>query len=109
MRKSLWYLLNKVCPFFDMGDPVGAASHALQSLKPEGTAMIVEPFANDKTEDNLNPIGRMFYAASTMVCVPGSMAFNGPALGAQAGEGKIAETLVLNLSSTSKGGRAILN
>lgn len=77
----------------DMGDPVGAITHALQSIKPEGTAMIVEPFANDKTEDNLNPLGRLFYAASTMACVPGSMAFNGPALGAQAGEAKISETV----------------
>jgi len=77
----------------DMGDPVGAVSHALQSLESDGTAMIVEPFANDKIEDNLNPLGRMFYAASTMACVPGSMAFNGPALGAQAGEPKIAETV----------------
>jgi SAM-dependent methyltransferase len=75
----------------DMGDPIGATSHALQSLKPDGTSMIVEPFANDKIEDNLNPLGRMFYAASTMACVPGSMAFNGPALGAQAGETKIGE------------------
>jgi SAM-dependent methyltransferase len=77
----------------DMGDPVGAISHALQSLKPDGTTMIVEPFANDRIEDNLNPLGRMFYAASTMACVPGSMAFNGPALGAQAGESKIGETV----------------
>jgi SAM-dependent methyltransferase len=77
----------------DMGDPVGATSHALKSLKPDGTIMIVEPFANDKVEDNLNPVGRMFYAASTMVCVPGSMAFNGPALGAQAGEAKIGEVV----------------
>lgn len=77
----------------DMGDPIGAASHALKSLKPEGTVMIIEPFANDKIEDNLNPVSRMFYAASTMVCVPGSMAFNGPALGAQAGEAKIGEVV----------------
>jgi SAM-dependent methyltransferase len=77
----------------DMGDPIGATSHALKSLKPDGTVMIVEPFANDKVEDNLNPVGRMFYAASTMVCVPGSMAFNGPALGAQAGETKISEVV----------------
>jgi 2-polyprenyl-3-methyl-5-hydroxy-6-metoxy-1,4-benzoquinol methylase len=49
----------------DMGDPSGAASHVLQTLKPGGTWMIVEPFANDKLEDNLNPIGRMYYAASS--------------------------------------------
>jgi SAM-dependent methyltransferase len=76
----------------DMGDPVGAAAHALKSLKkPDGVVMIVEPFANDKIEDNLNPIGRLFYAASSMSCVPSSLASNGPALGAQAGEAKIAE------------------
>jgi hypothetical protein len=51
--------------------------------------MIVEPFANDKLEDNLNPIGRVFYAASSLVCVPASLAYNGPALGAQAGERRI--------------------
>ena len=63
----------------DMGDPSGAASHVLHTLKPDGTWMIVEPFANDKVEDNLNPIGRMFYAASSLVCVPASLAYNGPA------------------------------
>ena len=77
----------------DLVDPVGAASHALESLKSDGTVMIVEPFAYDKTEDNLNQIGRMFYAASTMVCVLGSMASNGPALGAQAGESRIGEVV----------------
>ena len=78
----------------DMGDPVGAASHALKSLKkPDGIIMIVEPFANDKIEDNLNPVGRLFYAASSMACVPSSLASDGPALGAQAGEGKIAEVV----------------
>jgi SAM-dependent methyltransferase len=75
----------------DMGDPSGAASHVLKTLKPDGTWMIVEPFANDKVEDNLNPIGRMFYAASSLVCVPASLAHNGPALGAQAGERRISE------------------
>lgn len=75
----------------DMGDPSGAASHVLQTLKPDGTWMIVEPFANDKVEDNLNPIGRMYYAASSLVCVPASLSHNGPALGAQAGERRISE------------------
>jgi hypothetical protein len=71
----------------DMEDPQGAIAHALKTLrKPDGTVMIVEPFANDKLEDNLNPIGRMFYAGSTMICVPASLSQNGPALGAQAGE-----------------------
>jgi SAM-dependent methyltransferase len=77
----------------DMGDPVGAASHALESLKPDGVVMIVEPFANDRIEDNLNPVGRFFYAASSMACVPSSLASNGPALGAQAGEAKIAQVV----------------
>ena len=75
----------------DMGDPSGAASHVLQTLNSDGTWMIVEPFANDKVEDNLNPIGRMYYAASSLVCVPASLAHNGPALGAQAGEHRISE------------------
>jgi SAM-dependent methyltransferase len=78
----------------DMGDPVGAASHALKSVKkPDGVIMIVEPFANDKIEDNLNLVGRLFYAASSMACVPASLASDGPALGAQAGEAKIAEVV----------------
>jgi SAM-dependent methyltransferase len=71
----------------DMEDPQGAIAYALKTLrKPDGTVMIVEPFANDNLEDNLNPIGRMFYAGSTMICVPASLSQNGPALGAQAGE-----------------------
>jgi 2-polyprenyl-3-methyl-5-hydroxy-6-metoxy-1,4-benzoquinol methylase len=75
----------------DMGDPIGAMKFAKQSLKPDGTCMIIEPMANDKVEDNLNLVGRMYYAASTVVCVPNSLADNGPALGAQAGEKKIKE------------------
>ena len=78
----------------DLGDPVGATSHALKSLAQDGTVMIVEPFANDRIEDNFNPVGRLFYAASAMACVPGSMACNGPALGAQAGETKIREVVL---------------
>jgi 2-polyprenyl-3-methyl-5-hydroxy-6-metoxy-1,4-benzoquinol methylase len=73
----------------DMGDPQGAASHALKRLKPDGTVMIVEPFANDTVQGNLNPLGRLFYAASTMLCIPASLSQNGPALGAQAGEARI--------------------
>ena len=75
----------------DMGDPLGAMKFARQSLKASGTCMIVEPMANDKLEENLNLVGRAFYAASTLVCVPNSLAENGPALGAQAGEKKISE------------------
>jgi SAM-dependent methyltransferase len=78
----------------DMEDPQGAAAHALKTLKkPNGTVMIVEPFANDNLEDNLNPIGRMFYAGSTMVCVPASLSQNGLALGAQAGEARISQVV----------------
>ena len=77
----------------DMEDPQGAAAHALKTLKPDGTVMIVEPFANDKLEDNLNPVGRLFYAGSTMVCIPASLSQNGPALGAQAGERGISQVV----------------
>ena len=77
----------------DMGDPVGAARHVREALKPDGTWMIVEPFAGDRVEENLNPIGRVFYAASTMICVPASLAHNGPALGAQAGEARLREVV----------------
>jgi len=74
----------------DMGDPTGAASHVLSSLKPDGTWMIVEPFANDLPEDNHNPVGRIYYSASTMLCTPASLAQEvGAALGAQAGEERI--------------------
>ncbi|HEY7081341.1 MAG TPA: class I SAM-dependent methyltransferase [Nitrososphaeraceae archaeon] len=70
----------------DMEDPNGAASHTLKALKSKGTMMIVEPFANDKFEDNLNSLGRLFYAGSTMICIPASLSQNGPALGSQVGE-----------------------
>ncbi|HXP66875.1 MAG TPA: class I SAM-dependent methyltransferase, partial [Steroidobacteraceae bacterium] len=75
----------------DMGDPIGAARHARQALRPDGTAMIVEPFANDRVEDNLNPVGRVMYGASSQICVPVSLARKGPALGAQAGEARLRE------------------
>jgi 2-polyprenyl-3-methyl-5-hydroxy-6-metoxy-1,4-benzoquinol methylase len=78
----------------DMGDPVGVARHARQALKPDGTAMIVEPFANDRVQDNLNPVGRVMYAASSQICVPVSLARQGPALGAQAGEARLREVVV---------------
>lgn len=74
----------------DMGDPVGAASHVRESLAPHGTWMIVEPFANDQVEDNLNPVGRAFYGASTLICTPASLSQEvGLALGAQAGEARL--------------------
>jgi 2-polyprenyl-3-methyl-5-hydroxy-6-metoxy-1,4-benzoquinol methylase len=78
----------------DMGDPAGAAAHVLTTLKPTGTWMIVEPFANDDTADNLNPLGRMFYSASTMVCTPASRAQEvGLALGTQAGPKRLREVV----------------
>ncbi|MDT5339664.1 MAG: hypothetical protein QOD90_5169 [Mycobacterium sp.] len=78
----------------DMGDPVSAARHARQAIKDDGTAMIVEPFANDRVEDNLNPVGRVMYGASTQICVPVSLARKGPALGAQAGEARLRDVVV---------------
>jgi SAM-dependent methyltransferase len=78
----------------DMGDPVGAARHVRQTLKPDGRWMIVEPAAGDRLEDNLNPIGRLAYAGSTMVCVPTSLDQPvGMALGAQAGFGKLSAVI----------------
>jgi SAM-dependent methyltransferase len=78
----------------DMGDPVGAAGHVFGSLKPDGTWMIVEPFANDKLEENLNPVGRIFYAASTMICTPASLSQEvGLGLGAQAGEARLRDVV----------------
>jgi hypothetical protein len=74
----------------DMGDPVGAAGHVREMLNPEGAWMIVEPFANDKLEENLTPYGRLAYSASTMVCTPASRAQEvGLCLGAQAGEARM--------------------
>jgi 2-polyprenyl-3-methyl-5-hydroxy-6-metoxy-1,4-benzoquinol methylase len=73
----------------DLPDPVGAGRRAREALAPDGTWMIVEPYAGDSVKDNLNPVGRLFYAASTMLCVPNSLAFHGAALGAQAGEARI--------------------
>ena len=78
----------------DMGDPEGAARHVLQTLDSNGAWMIVEPFANDKLEDNLTPIGRVYYAASTMLCTPASLSQEvGLGLGAQAGEGRLSKVL----------------
>ena len=78
----------------DMGDPVGAAAHVRESLASDGTWMIVEPFAHDDVKDNLNPIGRAFYSASTLLCTPASLSQEvGLALGAQAGEGRMREVI----------------
>jgi 2-polyprenyl-3-methyl-5-hydroxy-6-metoxy-1,4-benzoquinol methylase len=78
----------------DMGDPVGAARHVRSTLKPDGTWMIVEPNAGDRVEDNLNPVGRAFYAFSTLLCTPASLSQEvGLALGAQAGQARIADVV----------------
>lgn len=78
----------------DLGDPVGASTHVRKTLKPNATWMIVEPYANDRIEENFNPIGRMSYAASTMICTPASMSQEvGLALGTQAGESRIREVI----------------
>jgi SAM-dependent methyltransferase len=86
-----------VCVFdclHDMGDPVGASAHVLQTLADDGTWMIVEPFANDRVEDNLNPVGRVFYGASTVICTPASLSQEvGLALGAQAGQARLTAVL----------------
>ncbi len=78
----------------DMGDPVGAARHILHSLAPDGTWMIVEPFANDSMKDNLNPVGRVYYGFSTLLCTPCAKSQEGGhTLGAQAGEARIREVV----------------
>jgi SAM-dependent methyltransferase len=86
-----------VCMFdclHDMGDPVGAARHIRDVLAPDGSWMIVEPYAEDAVADNLNPVGRVFYGASTVVCTPASLAQEvGLALGAQAGEAQLSAVI----------------
>jgi SAM-dependent methyltransferase len=86
-----------VCVFdalHDMGDPLGAAKRIRKSLAPDGTLLLVEPMAGDTVEDNLNPVGRVFYGLSTVICTPGSVAQEvGLALGAQAGEARLADLL----------------
>lgn len=79
----------------DMGDPVGAARHAAKALKPGGSLMLVEPAAGNAVEENINPVSRLYYAASTAVCTPCSLSQDvGLALGAQAGERRLSEVLV---------------
>jgi ubiquinone/menaquinone biosynthesis C-methylase UbiE len=77
----------------DMEDPISAAQQARRTLAADGTWMIVEPMAHDLPEHNHNPVGRVYYSASTMLCVPHSLAFGGPALGAQAGEARLREVI----------------
>ncbi len=78
----------------DMGDPAGASRHVLSTLAPDGAWMIVEPYAGDRVEENLNPIGRAYYAASTLICTPCSLSQEvGMALGAQAGEARMRDVV----------------
>lgn len=78
----------------DMGDPEAAARHIRSVLKPQGTWMVVEPAAGDSLDENINPIGRLYYSASTMICVPTSLAQETAlALGAQAGERRLSEVI----------------
>ena len=78
----------------DMGDPVGGARQVLEALDADGTWLIVEPFAGDRVEDNLNPVGRVYYAVSTLVCTPASLSQDvGLALGAQAGEARLRDVV----------------
>ena len=78
----------------DMGDPAGCSAHMHRILKPGGSWMVVEPIAGDSPADNLNPVGRLYYNASTMICVPTSLDQEvGAALGAQAGEARLSEVI----------------
>jgi len=78
----------------DMGDPIGAAAHVRQSISKDGTWMIVEPYANDSLKDNLNPVGRVYYGFSTLLCTPCSRSQEvGLCLGAQAGEARIRDVV----------------
>ncbi len=78
----------------DMGDPVGVAAHVKEKLADEGVWMSVEPFANDRIEENLTPVGRAFYSASTMLCTPNALNQHGDhARGAQAGEAVMREVV----------------
>ncbi len=90
----------------DMGDPLSAARHVLESLAPDGTWMIVEPLAGDRVEDNLNQVGRLYYGVSTMVCTPASLAQQGRmALGAQAGFARLDELIRTRVHPGAQGHR----
>jgi SAM-dependent methyltransferase len=76
----------------DLGDPVAAAAHAAKAVAPDGTVMLVEPFANDRVEDNISPVARLYYAASTTICCAHAISEGGRmVLGAQAGEARLAD------------------
>ena len=91
---SNYDLITMFDALHDMGDPVGAVAHARKTLKRDGTLMLVEPRAGDELADNLNPVGRVYYAFSASVCVPASLNQEvGAALGAQAGEKRLREVV----------------
>lgn len=91
--------------FHDLGDPLGAAKHTRQALASDGAVLLVEPFAGDRVEDNLNPVGRLYYAASTGFCTPNSLSQEvGRGLGAQAGQQQLQE--ILNEAGFSRVRRA---
>ena len=93
-RGSGYDLVTMFDALHDMGDPIGAVSHVRKTMKPDGTLMLVEPQAGDSLADNLNPVGRIYYAFSTSVCVPASLGQEvGAALGAQAGEQRLADVV----------------
>ena len=91
-------VFDLVCFFdclHDMGDPAGACAHARDHLAPDGTLMLIEPFAHDDLSDNLNPVGAAYYGFSTLLCTPSSLSQDvGTALGAQAGESRLREVAV---------------
>ncbi|MGO4667672.1 class I SAM-dependent methyltransferase [Bosea sp. 2RAB26] len=90
-----WDLVAMFDCLHDMGDPVGAGRHVKETLGPNGTWMIVEPFAHDSLKDNLNPVGRIYYGASTLICTPASLSQEvGLGLGAQAGEMRLRKVVL---------------
>jgi 2-polyprenyl-3-methyl-5-hydroxy-6-metoxy-1,4-benzoquinol methylase len=92
--EGVYHLVAFFDAFHDLGDPLAAARRAAAALAPGGTCMLVEPYAGDRVEDNLNPIGRLYYGFSTLVCTPGSLSQPGRAgLGTQAGEARLREVL----------------
>jgi 2-polyprenyl-3-methyl-5-hydroxy-6-metoxy-1,4-benzoquinol methylase len=94
INESGYDLVTSFDCLHDMGDPRGCASHMHRILKADGTWMIVEPIAGNRPEDNMNPVGRLYYNASTMICVPTSLDQEvGEGLGAQAGEAKLTEVI----------------
>ena len=89
----------------DMGDPLGAARRVREALAPDGTWLLVEPYAADRVEDNFNPVGRLYYTGSTFLCVPNALSQpGGYALGAQAGEAAIREVADGGRASPGSGG-----